>query len=141
MSKLKSMVEPNASEFRRIEVISGTGRRRHFPDDEKARILEETLAPGAMISDIARRNGLTPQQLFTWRRGARRKATVASAVAPTEFVPAVIEAPRVESRKDQPANDAAPLIGFELDGASVWVCAGADVGVVTAIIRALKGSK
>ena len=37
--------------------------------------------------------------------------------------------------------EAAPLIGFDLDGASVWVCPGADAGMVTAIIRALKASK
>jgi hypothetical protein len=34
--------------------------------------------------------------------------------------------------------EAAPLIGFDLDGASVWVCSDADPGMVTAIIRALK---
>jgi hypothetical protein len=56
-------------------------------------------------------------------------------------VPAVIEAPLVESRKEQPANDAAPLIGFDIDGASVWVCAGADASMVMAIIRALKDRK
>jgi transposase len=36
--------------------------------DDKARIIEETLAPGAVVSDVARRHELSPQQLFTWRR-------------------------------------------------------------------------
>ncbi|WP_091966414.1 transposase [Bradyrhizobium shewense] len=39
--------------------------------DNKARIVEETLVPGAVVSEIARRHGLTPQQVFTWRRQAR----------------------------------------------------------------------
>jgi transposase len=120
-------------------VISGTGRRRRFPEDEKARILEETLAPGAIVSDIARRNGLTPQQLFTWRRGFRRNAAVSMADAPTEFVPVMIETSAVESRKEQ--AEVAPLIGFELEGASVWVSSGADASMVATIIRALKVGK
>ena len=57
---------------RRLEVITETGRRRWFSKDDKARIVEETLVPGAVVSDIARRHGLTPQQGFTWRRQARR---------------------------------------------------------------------
>src|SRR4051812_43721219 len=109
------MVEPNAIEFRRIEGISGTGRRRTSPGDEKSRILAQALAPGRMFSQIARRNGITPQQLFTWRRAARRRVVATSADTPTEFVAAVIEAPAVESRKE-PSADGAPLIGFELDG-------------------------
>ena len=53
MSTLDHMLGPEA--VRRIEVITGTGRRRRFSDDDKARIVEETLVPGAVISAIARR--------------------------------------------------------------------------------------
>jgi transposase len=45
---------------RRIEVITGPGGRRRFSDDEKARIIEEALMPGAVVSAVARQNGLTP---------------------------------------------------------------------------------
>jgi transposase len=80
-----------------LEVITGTARRRRFSDDDKARIIEETLAPGAVISDIARRHGLTSQQLYTWRREAQsRGVTTAAETAPT-FVPPVINEP---DRKD-----------------------------------------
>lgn len=44
---------------RRLEVITETGRRRWFCKDDKARIVEETLVPGAVVSEIARRRGLT----------------------------------------------------------------------------------
>ncbi|WP_247490453.1 transposase [Bradyrhizobium sp. 17] len=44
---------------RRLEVITETGRRRWFSKDDKARIVEETLVPGAVVSDVARRHGLT----------------------------------------------------------------------------------
>ena len=56
---------------RRIELITGSGRRRRWSGDEKARIIVESLAPGASVSEVARRHGLTPQQLFGWRREAR----------------------------------------------------------------------
>ena len=81
MSTLDHTLEPKASSVRRLEVITGTGRRRRFSHDEKARIIEETLAPDAVVSDIARRHGLTPQQLFTWRREARRRQVVPAATA------------------------------------------------------------
>jgi hypothetical protein len=57
VSTLDHTLEPRASSVRRLEVITGTGRRRRFSDDDKARIIEETLVPGAIVSDVARRNG------------------------------------------------------------------------------------
>ncbi len=73
MSRLNPTLEPKGDVVRRIEVITGGGeRRRRWSDDEKARAVEESLAPGAVVSEVARRHGLTPQQLFSWRRAARR---------------------------------------------------------------------
>ena len=70
MSRLDHRLEPKGS-VRRFEVIDGAVGRRRWSADDRARILEETLVPGAVVSVVARRHGLTPQQLFTWRaRGA-----------------------------------------------------------------------
>ena len=63
--------DPEAGELRRFEVITGTGRRRHWSAEAKARILAESFAPGVQVSEVARRHGLRPQQLFGWRREAR----------------------------------------------------------------------
>jgi transposase len=75
--KLKRKLGSNASQgtgsvsaFRRIELITGAARRRRWSSDEKARIVVESLRPGANVSEVARRNGLSPQQLFGWRREA-----------------------------------------------------------------------
>jgi transposase-like protein len=78
VSKLDHPLEPKPDSVRRLEVITGTGRRRRFPA-EKARIIDATLAPGAVLSDVARRHGLTPQQLFTWRRQTRRRQVTSAA--------------------------------------------------------------
>ncbi len=54
--------------------ILGLERRRHWSLDEKARLVGETLAPGACVSEVARRNDLAPSLLFAWRRLARVRA-------------------------------------------------------------------
>ncbi len=73
VSGLDLTLEPSRP-VRRVEIINGLGGRRRWSVDDKARIVEETLAPGAVVSEIARRHGLSPQQLFGWRRAARRSA-------------------------------------------------------------------
>jgi transposase len=80
--------------LQRVEIITGAGRRRRFSRDTKARIVLESRAPGAVISEVARRHGLTPQQLFAWRRELR--ATIAGSDVPTAatttFTPVVVVA-------------------------------------------------
>ena len=55
----------------RVEVLGGLERRRRWSQDDKARIVEETLAPGAKVTEVARRNGVAASLVFTWRRQAR----------------------------------------------------------------------
>ena len=90
MSMLDHTLKPEAG--RRVEVITGTGRRRRFSDDDKARIIEETLAPGAVVSEVARRHGLSPQQLFGWRRQARQPLEATAGADAPLFVPAIVDA-------------------------------------------------
>jgi transposase len=51
--------------------VLGVERRRRWSKDEKARIVEETLMPGAVVCEVARRHGVAQSLLFTWRRQAR----------------------------------------------------------------------
>ena len=51
--------------------VLGVERRRRWGNGEKARIVEETLMPGAVVSEVARRHGVAQSLLFTWRRLAR----------------------------------------------------------------------
>ena len=57
-----------ADGFRRVEVITGVGRRRRWTDEEKAWIVAESLDPATTVSAVARRYGLHASQLFTWRQ-------------------------------------------------------------------------
>src|SRR5262249_10342146 len=57
--------------FRRVEVLTGTPRRRRWSDAEKDGIVAESVAPGAKSSEIALRHGLHRNQLYDWRRQFR----------------------------------------------------------------------
>jgi len=103
---LKDMVEPSRV-VRRLEVITGAGGRRRWSAVEKARILQETLAPGAVVSQVARRYGLSPQHLFTWHRLARRTMAAAPQTSPVTFVPAVIAPAASEPAPPPPARPGA----------------------------------
>jgi transposase len=60
-----------ASKERRIEPITGIGRRPRWSREDKTRIVVESLQGGVSVSEVARRHGLSPQQLFAWRHAAR----------------------------------------------------------------------
>jgi transposase len=54
----------------KIEVL-GVERRWRWSLQDKLRIVEETLQPGTKVTEVARRYGLAPSVVFTWRRLAR----------------------------------------------------------------------
>jgi transposase len=140
VSRLEHRLEPPA-EVRRFEVINGAMGRRRWSSDDRARILEETLVPGAVVSAVARRHGLTPQQLFAWRREARKAAEAAPA-----FVPAVVIAPEpADARETKPRakrrarRRSAAAIELEASGVTVRIGDGASPATIAAVIGALKG--
>ena len=71
----------------RLEIIE-VGRRRRWSDEEKLRIVTECLEGPRLVSETARRHGITRSQLMAWRR-ALKVERVAPAPAPS-FVPAVV---------------------------------------------------
>jgi transposase len=140
---LDDMVDPPRA-VRRLEVITGAGGRRRWSDAEKARILEEAMVPGAVVSQVARRHGMAPQHLFTWIRQVRRPLSRTEEPAPL-FVPALVEAapptPRPASRpRHARGQDRAAAIELEIAGVVVRIGAEASEAAITAVIRALKGS-
>nr|WP_249808634.1 transposase [Bradyrhizobium sp. 166] len=61
---------------RRLEVFTGAGRRRKWSDEDKVRIVAEIVASGDSVCSVARRHGLSPQQLFGWRRQCEKQQAV-----------------------------------------------------------------
>jgi transposase len=83
----------------RVEVLDGLERRRRWSQDDKARIVEETLVRGAQVTDVARRNGVAASVVFTWRRQARTVEKVGPCFTPVQITAAV----------EPSAEDAKPL--------------------------------
>ena len=116
--------------YQRVEVLTGPGRRRVWDEATKARVVAESYAPGAVVSAVARRWQMAPQQLFTWRREARE----AGGTAGLPFVPAVSElsAPGMVS--------AGAVLEVLLAGAVVRVSTGVDPALLTTVLRAVRAS-
>ena len=87
----------------RVEVLGGLERRRRWSQDDKARIVEETLAPGAKVTEVARRNGVAASVVFTWRRQARTAERIVPRFAPVQIAAAVETGE--ENSKPPPEHD------------------------------------
>ena len=124
--------------FQRIEVISGTGRRRKWSRRRKESIVLETLEEGASVSEVARRHGVDVSQVFKWRRDAGLRSRP-SASEPVMFAPLLIEqkdAPQPEQR-EAAAPLPSGLIELELAGARARIPVTAGREVILAVIDGL----
>jgi transposase len=124
-----------ADTFRRIEVITGVGRRRRWSEEQKAAIVAETLEEGAVVSVIAHRHGVAASQVFAWRKEARERI---SHMAP--LTPVVLD--------DKAASGAAaarPLpcstIEIEANGARLRIPSDAAPRTVKAVMEGLGALK
>lgn len=69
----------------RLDVVASPRGKRSWTPEARARIIAESLEPGVNVSEVARRHGIYPQQLYTWRRGMQERAEA------MRFVPAMVE--------------------------------------------------
>jgi transposase len=148
-AELNAKSEPKT--IRRIEVLSGPERRRQWSAEDKERIVSESYSGVDKVSRIARRHGLSPQQLFTWRREARQAslspAFAAVALAPQEAPPPVAQPTTLpgtstiaRSSRRKKIGTAMTMMEIEAGGIKVRVLRGADSTTVAAIVRALKAT-
>jgi transposase len=89
MTNVKSSVGP-------IEVITSVQRRRRWSAEEKRAMVEEAEQPGCSVSQVARKYGVNPNQIFNWRRLMREGAL--SAVRADEEVVAASEVKQLRVR-------------------------------------------
>ncbi|EAQ33578.1 Transposase [Nitrobacter sp. Nb-311A] len=76
----------------RLEVLEGPTGRRVRSEAERARIVAESLLPGAQVSEVARKHGATRWQIYDWRRRFRQRGALPSRESPaTSFAPLVVE--------------------------------------------------
>lgn len=140
MSDTELLHESKLEPVRRLEVFTGTGRRRAWTAEQKAQIVAESYADGGIVTAVARRHGLTPQQLFGWRRQARRHALREVEKSGPAFTPVVVEECR-------PAKDVLPIaagvpggsgaIEIVIGAATIRVAPDADIASLQAVLRAV----
>ncbi len=134
--------------YRRVEVLTGPGRRRRWSPESKAQVVAESLAPGARPSEVARRWQICSQQVFAWRREARAGLLALPAqggvVVPPgpDFVPIHAEPalPLVVPVAAPAPASPLPAIEVEVAGAVVRVLAGMDAALLTSVLRAVRAS-
>ena len=171
--KLESKMERRdggVTDVRRIELITGAGRRRRWSSEDKARIVVESLDDGVSVSEVARRHELSPQQLFGWRRKARTSCHEAGNAAPADrratdpeprqrrkgrqlpspevchHAPAFAPVMIAESAKSSPQKSSRPpaagsgAIEIAIADAVVRVIGQAETEAIVAVLRALRGT-
>lgn len=141
--------DAGTSGVQRFEVFTGKGRRRDWPLEVKGSIVAESYSEQETVCAVARRHGLSPSQLFTWRRELRKQLEDRGVTLPItppsapSFVPAVIEPPPapVAKRPRKRRETKASAIELEIDGVAVKIGRDADAGVIAAVIEALKATR
>ena len=118
----------------RVEIRTGIGRRRRWSDEEKARIVAEALAPGAVKSEVARRHNILPQPLFTWIVAAKRGRLTLPAEEVGDFVPVITDGP---ARR---MSESAVAVEIAIGGVEVRVHNGAEATTIEAVLRAIRYS-
>ena len=135
-------VSDNAKDggYCRIEVLTGPGWRRKWSDDDKARIVAEAAQPGVVVSEIARRWQVTPQQVFDWRRQARKALAATLVPAEPAFIPIVPTGQVVISDPAARSARSGARIEVRLAGAELRVAPGTDMTLLTMVLRAIRAS-
>ena len=144
--------DPVSRSAQRFEVFTGAGKRREWPPEVKASIVAECYSGRDGVSAVARRHGLDPSQVYAWRRDLRKQLEAKGVILPSAepeavaFVPAVIEPgavpdPAPTRRPRRRRRTAAAAVELEIDGVAVKIGRGADVGVIAAVIEALKATR
>src|SRR5712691_9141029 len=134
----KSKPEP----VRRLEVFTGSGRRRAWTAAQKAQIVTESYESGETVCAVARRHALTPQQLFWWRRAARQRTQGGAGARGSAFVPVIVEAARpcAEASLAPACPGGSSVIEIVIGAATVRVPSGIDAATLQTVLRAVKAA-
>ena len=110
----------------RVEIITGPERRRRWSAEQKRAIVAESLAPGAVVTEIARRMDIRPGQIYRWRRLLESGNGFAQVV--------------IAPVGDDTRCPAAPAIEIEFAGkARMRIPASIPAGLAAAVVKALSG--
>jgi transposase len=113
------------SEVSRLEVVD-TGRRRRWTEEEKLRIVGESLSGPRLVSSTARRYGIARSLLLAWRRQFGVRAVGSGA----GLVPAVVVPERA------PGSSRMEIVSA--NGRRIIVDAGVDAAALGRVLDLLE---
>lgn len=129
----------------RLEVIEGRTGRRRWTEAEKARIVVESLVPGARVAEVARRHGTTRWQIYDWRRrmtkGSLGMSPGQDGAGSLSFAPVVVEPATAVAAT---LSEVPPLSGAVLEvivgDVTIRAVPAADEAHLTRVIRAARAA-
>ena len=145
--------ETQAGPLRRTEVMTGEERRRVWSADEKFAIIAESMVEGVVISDVARRYGLRPQQLFGWRSEFKARKAELLKSQKADFFAAIIDdgGPHGQEQHASPAassperetpgcrpGDRASSIEISVGRARIVIRGAVDQGTLALVLKTLE---
>ncbi len=141
LSDTALLPKPKPEPARRLEVFTGTGRRRAWSAEQKGRIIAESYETGETVSAVARRHGLTPQQLFGWRRVALRRAKEGANESGSAFAPVIVAARPCAEVPIAPAQlSGLPMIEIVIGSATIRIPPGTDATTLQTVLRTVKAA-
>lgn len=122
--------------LKRVEIITGTGRRRRWTVAAKAAIVAESFASGASVSAVARLHDISPSLLFLWRRQVAQETVADSAdggTASPAFVPVAI----TRRGRHAPLPEDRPVIEIEAGAVRIRVTGAVDRRALREVLAAV----
>ncbi|MGE3392674.1 MAG: transposase [Gammaproteobacteria bacterium] len=108
-----------------VSVLSGVERRRRWSASQKAQIVAESLAAGAVVTEVARRHDVHPNLLRHWRRRVRQGSAESR---PLGFLPMAVSGDGSPTRRSG-------TIEIELGGVVVRVDSAVDEAALGRVLR------
>jgi transposase len=118
-------------------VFTGSGRRRAWSAEQKGQIIAESYGSGETVSAVARRHGLTPQQLFGWRRAAQGRPESGIAESGSAFAPVIVEAAK-SGAASMVRPGGSPVIEIVIGAVTVRIRPGVDAATLTTVLRVMR---
>lgn len=119
-------------------VVKRVPQRRRHSVEEKRRVVEETLGPGASVARVARAHGVNANQVFAWRRLYRQGLLEdANRLLPVRVVdtPTVGQAARSRSESRRPSG----MIQLELPKGHLRISGRVDTEALRVVLEKLLG--
>jgi transposase len=120
------------------ELVGGRAerRRRWRTVEEKRRIVEETLAPGSSVSQVARLHGVNANQVFQWRRQYEAGDLAVPSTDGPKLLPVIVSDAEEQAPEPDSAERHCASIHIELPGrALISIEAGIDPALAAAVVE------